>query len=154
MRERNRWTLLPHRFRSKWGNLRVYHTHNRAPALFYDSVPYHIPRLMSGSCQGLPRHRCLLRTISQRPHPQYSLCGQWQVSSTLLWGWRVHFGETDIEQEDTAGAQCRLMAATVLRYSFVSPLGVPEVPGGDLMGAGTKGLLFSAEKADGSMTCL
>ena len=90
----------------------------------------------------------------QRPHPQYSLCGQWQVSSTLLWGWWVHFGETDIEQEDTAGAQCRLMAATVLRYSFVSPLGVPEVPGGDLMGAGTKGLLFSAEKADGSMTCL
>ena len=44
----------------------------------------------------------------QRPQPQYSLCGQWQVSSKLLWGWRVHFRETDIEQEDTTGAQCRL----------------------------------------------
>ena len=69
----------------------------------------------------------------QRPHPQYRLCSQWQVSN-LLWWWWVHFGETDIEQEDAAGPRHRLRAAIVLCDSFVSPLGVPEVPGGDLMG--------------------
>lgn len=56
-RKRNRWTPLPHRFRSKWGSLKDYCTNNRTPSLSCDSVPYRIPRLMLGFCQGPPRHR-------------------------------------------------------------------------------------------------